>query len=136
MTKLQQLYDHGQSPWLDNLTRGHLRSGALRRLIDDGIRGVTSNPTLFAKAIGGSADYDDQFRDLVRSGATVTDAYWTMVIDDIKEALTQLRPVYDRSAGGDGFVSVELAPDLARDTDRSIEAADRKSTRLNSSHSS
>jgi transaldolase len=124
MTKLQQLHsEHGQSPWLDNLTRGHLRSTGLRRLIDNGIRGVTSNPTIFAKAIGGSADYDDQFRDLVRRGATVTDSYWTMVIDDIREALTQLRPVYDESAGGDGFVSVELAPDLARDAERSIGAA-------------
>ena len=124
MTKLQQLHaEHGQSPWLDNLTRGHLRSGQLRRLIDDGIRGVTSNPTIFAKAIGGSSDYDDQFRDLVRSGATVTDAYWAMVIEDIEEAAAQLRPVYDQSDGGDGFVSVELAPDLARDTERSIEAS-------------
>jgi transaldolase len=124
MTKLQQLYaDHGQSPWLDNLTREHLVGGELRRLIAAGIRGVTSNPTIFAKAISGSAEYDDQFRDLIRSGATVTDAYWDMVIDDIEEALTQLRPIYDKSGGGDGFVSVELAPDLARDTARSIEAA-------------
>jgi transaldolase len=124
MTKLQQLHaEHGQSPWLDNLTRGHLRSGGLRRLIDNGIRGVTSNPTIFAKAIGGSADYDDQFRDLVRGGATVTDAYWSMVIEDIREALAQLRPVHEESAGGDGFVSVELAPDLARDTERSVGAA-------------
>jgi transaldolase len=124
MTKLQQLYaEHGQSPWLDNLTRGHLRGGALQRLIDDGIRGVTSNPTIFAKAIGGSPEYDDQYRDLVRSGATAHDAYWAIVIDDIKEALRQLRPVYDESTGGDGFVSVELAPDLARDTERSIAAA-------------
>ncbi len=124
MTKLERLHtDHDQSPWLDNLTRGHLRSGGLHRLIQSGIRGVTSNPTIFAKAIGGSADYDDQFRDLVQSGATVTDAYWAMVIDDIEEALAQLRPVYDDSDGGDGFVSVELAPDLARDTGRSIEAA-------------
>jgi transaldolase len=124
MTKLQHLHsEHGQSPWLDNLTRGHLRGGGLRRLIDDGIRGVTSNPTIFAKAISGSADYDEQFRDLMRGGATVTDAYWAMVIDDIREALTQLRPVYDESKGGDGLVSVELAPDLARDTERSINAA-------------
>lgn len=124
MTKLHQLYsDHGQSPWLDNLTRGHLRRGELRRLIAAGIRGVTSNPTTFAKAISGSADYDDQFRDLMRSGATVADAYWHMVIDDIEEALAQLRPIYDQSGGDDGFVSVELAPDLARDTARSIDAA-------------
>ena len=124
MSKLERLHgEHGQSPWLDNLTRGHLRDGGLRRLIHSGIRGVTSNPTIFAKAIGGSADYDDQFRDLVRGGATVPDAYWAMVIDDIEEALAQFRPVYDGSAGGDGFVSVELAPDLARDTARSVEAA-------------
>jgi transaldolase len=124
MTKLQQLHaEHGQSPWLDNLTRSHLRNGGLRRLIDNGIRGVTSNPTIFAKAIGGSPDYDDQFDELARGGSTVTDAYWSMVIDDIREGLRQLRPVYDESAGGDGFVSVELAPDLARDTERSIGAA-------------
>jgi transaldolase len=124
MTKLQQLHtDHDQSAWLDNLSRHHLRSGALRRLIDDGIRGVTSNPTIFAKAISGSNDYDEQFRDLVRRGATATEAYWAMVIDDIEEALIELRPVYDQSGGGDGFVSVELAPDLARDTEKSIGAA-------------
>lgn len=124
MTKLHQLYaDEGQSPWLDNLTRGHLRLGELHRLIAAGIRGVTSNPTIFAKAISGSTDYDDQFRDLIRDGATVTDAYWRMVIDDIEDALAQLRPIYDQSGGGDGFVSVELAPDLARDTARSIDAA-------------
>ena len=124
MTKLRQLYtDHGQSPWLDNLTRGHLRRGTLRRLIDDGIRGVTSNPTIFAKAISGSADYDEQYRGLVGGGASVTDAYWALVTTDIKEALGQLRPVYDASSGGDGFVSVELAPDLANDTGRSIDAA-------------
>lgn len=124
MTKLQHLYvDHGQSPWLDNLSREHLRSGELRRFIAAGIRGVTSNPTIFAKAISGSADYDDQYRDLIEHGATVTEAYWEMVIDDIEEALAQLRPVYDDSGGGDGFVSVELSPELARDTERSIEAA-------------
>jgi transaldolase len=124
MTKLHQLYaDQGQSPWLDNLTRAHLRRGELHRLIAAGIRGVTSNPTIFAKAISGSADYDDQFRDLIGTGDSITDAYWEMVIDDIEEALRQLRPVHDQSGGVDGFVSVELAPDLARDTARSIDAA-------------
>jgi transaldolase len=124
VTKLHHLYaDQGQSPWLDNLTRGHLRGGELRRLVAAGIRGVTSNPTIFARAIGGSADYDDQFRDLIARGGTVTDAYWEMVISDITEALALLRPVYDQSGGGDGFVSVELAPDLARDTSRSVGAA-------------
>jgi transaldolase len=124
MTKLQQLHvDQGQSPWLDDLTRGALCGGGLRRLIGAGIRGVTSNPAIFAKAISGSTDYDDQFRGLIGEGAAVTDAYWEMVIDDIEEALAQLRPVYDESGGGDGFVSVEVAPDLAGDTARTIDAA-------------
>ena len=124
MTKLEQLYRvQGQSPWLDNLTRGHLTQGALARLVASGIRGVTSNPTIFAKAISGSTEYDDQFRALAEAGASVTDAYWTMVTEDLERALVVLRPVYDESGGGDGFVSVELAPGLAHDTAGSVEAA-------------
>jgi transaldolase len=124
MTKLQQLFeDQGQSPWLDNLTRGHLLRGGLGRLVDAGIRGVTSNPTIFAKAISASDDYDEQFKSLIETGMNVTDAYWTMVVDDIRGALAVLRPIYDDSRGGDGFVSVELAPELARDTAGSIAAA-------------
>jgi transaldolase len=124
MTKLRELHEHhGQSPWLDNLTRGHLRNGELGRLVDAGIRGVTSNPTIFAKAISGSADYDGQFQALTDAGASAADAYWTMVVDDIEQALAVLRPVYDDSGGGDGFVSVELAPDLVLDTARSIASA-------------
>jgi len=123
-TKLQRLFQQeGQSPWLDNLTRGHLIRGELNRLVAEGIRGVTSNPTIFAKAIGGSDDYDRQFRALIDQGSSATDAYWTMVIEDIQGALSVLRPVYDDSEGGDGFVSVELAPALALDTARSIAAA-------------
>lgn len=123
-TKLQQLFeDHGQSPWLDNLTRGHLLRGELDHLVTAGIRGVTSNPTIFAKAIGGSSDYDEQFQRLTQTGVNVTDAYWTMVIDDIRGALAVLRPVHDGSEGVDGFVSVELAPALARDTAASIAEA-------------
>ena len=124
MTMLHRLFDEqGQSPWLDNLTRGHLTDGELERLIRQGIRGVTSNPTIFAKAISGSNHYDDQFRRLSDGGVTVTDAYWTMVVDDIKEALVLLREVYNESGGGDGFVSVELAPDLAHDAVGSVNAA-------------
>ena len=130
MTKLQQLFrEQGQSPWLDNLKRGYLTTGQLERLVADGIRGITSNPTIFQKAIEGSSDYDAQFRDLAKV-ATVEDAYWAMVVDDIEAALAILRPVYDASAGGDGFVSVELAPDLARDTDGSVAAARRLHERI------
>jgi len=124
MTRLQQLFaEQGQSPWLDNLKRGYLTSGQLERLIADGIRGVTSNPTIFQKAIAGSADYDEQFQVLVKDGRSVEDAYWQMVSDDIHAALDLLLPLYQQSEGGDGFVSIELAPDLAHDTEGSVEAA-------------
>src|SRR6478672_13313674 len=102
MTKLQQLYDEqGQSPWLDNLTRPHLRDGVLRELVEAGIRGVTANPTIFARAIEGSDAYDAQFGELVRAGDAVDEAYWQLVIDDVREALDVLGPVYGSSGGID-----------------------------------
>jgi transaldolase len=124
MTKLQQLHDrYGQSPWLDNLTRGDLVGGRLRRLVDQGIQGVTSNPTIIAKAISGSADYDRQLATLAAQGHDAEASYWSLVADDLNGALAVLRPVYDRSGGGDGFVSVELAPALAHDAEASVAAA-------------
>ncbi len=123
MTKLQRLHrEHGQSPWLDNITRGYLRDGGLARLVGDGIRGVTANPTIFAKAIGGSPDYDEQFSSSIRAGRSVPEAYWELVIADITDALAVLRPVFDSSNGTDGFVSVEVAPELAHDTRATISA--------------
>ena len=131
MTKLHQLYrDHGQSPWLDNLTRGYLRDGTLARLVSDGIRGVTANPTIFARAIQGSADYDEQFAALITAGRGVEEAYWTLVVDDISRALGVLRPVFDASGGADGFVSVEVAPELARDSAGTVAAARRLHERI------
>ncbi|HEY2812234.1 MAG TPA: transaldolase [Acidimicrobiales bacterium] len=124
MGRLQQLHDEqGQSPWLDNLKRGWITSGELRHWVERGVRGVTSNPTIFAKAIEGAADYDDQFRDLTKQGRSVEDSYWELVKADIEDALAILRPVYDSSDGGDGFVSVEVAPELARDTSGTIGSA-------------
>jgi transaldolase len=124
MTKLQCLYtEHGQSPWLDNLTRGYLSDGTLARLVTDGIRGVTANPTIFAKAIESSTAYDEQFASLTAAGSPVDDAYWDLVVADVTAALDVLRPVYDSANGGDGFVSVEVAPELARDTRATIAAA-------------
>ena len=124
-TPLQQLFlEHGQSPWIDNLTRAALRNGDLQRLVDAGIRGVTSNPTIFQKAISGSDAYDDQFARLI-GRSSVEDAYWEVVFDDIRDALQVLRPTYDESNGGDGFVSLELSPALARDTPTSIADARR-----------
>jgi transaldolase len=124
MTKLQRLYDEqGQSPWLDNLTRVWLRDGTLGQLVADGIRGVTANPTILARAIEGSDAYDEQFATRIAQGRPVTDAYWDLVVDDIIDALGVLRPTFDASGGTDGFVSIEVAPELARETDATIAAA-------------
>ncbi len=123
MTKLNDLYDQQrQSPWLDNLRRDWLQNGKLSQLVSDGIRGVTSNPTIFAKAISGQDTYDEEFKSLIAT-ASVEDVYWALVIDDINHALRILRPVFDSSNGGDGYVSVEVAPSLAHDTDGTIRAA-------------
>jgi transaldolase len=114
--RLKALHGLGQSPWLDNLRRGWLTGGELAEWVDRGIRGLTSNPSIFQKAISAGTDYDEQFGDLIASGTSVGDAYWDLVTSDIRGALGLLRPVYDSSDGVDGFVSVEVAPDLARDS--------------------
>jgi transaldolase len=124
VTNLQRLYElHGQSPWLDDLPRTYLRDGTLGRYVENGIRGVTANPTILAKAIEGSDVYDEQFASLIAAGATIIDAYWDLVIEDVRGALAVLRPIFDTSAGTDGFVSIEVAPELARDTHATIAAA-------------
>jgi transaldolase len=123
MTRLHDLYrEQGQSPWLDNLRRDWLNDGHLSKLVDSGIRGVTSNPTIFAKAISGEDDYDAQFGSLIGS-MTVESAYWELVIQDITDALAVLRGVYDESGGTDGFVSLEVAPALAHDTAGTVASA-------------
>jgi transaldolase len=131
VTRLQRLHEeYGQSPWLDNLTRPYLRDGTLARMVAAGIRGVTANPTIFARAIEGSAAYDDQFRSLIATGISVRDAYWELAVDDTVEALGVLRPIYDDSGGNDGFVSIEVAPELANDTGATISAASNLHQRI------
>jgi transaldolase len=123
MTRLHDLYaQQGQSPWLDNLKRSYLLDGTLAAKVADGIRGVTSNPTIMAKAIEGESTYDDEFAGLSAAG-NVTDAYWRLVMDDVRGALGILRPMFDSSAGTDGFTSIEVAPDLAHDTAGTVAAA-------------
>lgn len=110
------LYDQqGQSAWLDNLKRDYITSGQLVAIRDGGVRGLTSNPSIFQKAIQDSADYDEQFSELRASGTSVDDAYWAMVIRDIHSACDVFSKVYDHSNGVDGYVSVEVAPGLAHD---------------------
>ncbi|HEY3141342.1 MAG TPA: transaldolase [Acidimicrobiales bacterium] len=131
MTKLVDLYaEHGQSPWLDNLRRGWITGGELERWVERGVRGITSNPTIFQKAISSGNEYDTQFGSLVGQGESVEKAYWDMVIADIEDALRILRPVYDSSDGVDGYVSVEVAPDLARDRDGTIASARELHSRI------
>ncbi|HSH60558.1 MAG TPA: transaldolase [Acidimicrobiales bacterium] len=122
-SRLQRLFtEHGQSPWIDNLTRPMIAEGGLQALVDRGIRGVTSNPTIFQKAISAGPYYEEQFASLVRSH-TVQDAYWGLVMRDIVDALDVLRPMYDASGGGDGFVSLEVSPVIATDVAATVEAA-------------
>jgi transaldolase len=126
MGKLHALHtEYDQSPWLDNLKRGYLASGELARWVDRGVRGITSNPTIFQKAIAAGTDYDDEFRGLIAAGTPVPDAYWQLVISDIRAALGLLRPVYDASGGVDGYVSVEVSPSAAFDTDVTVTEARR-----------
>ena len=117
MGRLHHLFDDaGQSPWLDNLKREWLRSGEVQRWIDRGVRGITSNPSIFQKAIESSEEYTPQLAAEVAGGATVEEAYWSLVVADIVDALDLLRPLYDASDAGDGYVSVEVNPQLARNT--------------------
>ena len=130
--RLKDLYDQqGQSPWLDNLRRGYLTSGELAALRDRGVRGLTSNPSIFQKAIQGSSDYDEQFTDLVKSGASIDDDYWSLVIQDIHGACDVFERVYDESDGIDGYVSVEVAPNLAHDGPGTETAARALHERIN-----
>jgi len=123
---LLQLESLGQSIWMDFIRRDTVTSGELKRLIDqDGITGVTSNPSIFEKAIGGSHDYDDQIRNLARQGKSVDDIYQAATIQDIQMAADVFRPVYNRTHGGDGYVSLEVSPRLAHDTAETIKEAHR-----------
>jgi transaldolase len=122
--RLRQLStEHGQSPWLDNLQRSFVTNGTLARMIDSGIRGLTSNPTIFQKAIQGSSDYDSQFAECVSRGNTAVEAYWELVISDIHGALDAFSDMHRDSNGLDGYVSVEVDPRLAHDGTGTLAAA-------------
>jgi transaldolase/glucose-6-phosphate isomerase len=123
---LQRLQDYGQSVWNDNLSRNLIVSGGLQDLIDNsGVVGVTSNPTIFDTAISKSDDYDDMIRELVAKGRNTEETYEALVVRDIQMACDILRPIYDRQNKTDGFVSLEVSPLLARDTEKTIEDARR-----------
>jgi transaldolase len=125
MNRLQALHDAGVSIWLDTLSRELLETGNFARLIaEDAVTGATSNPTIFAKAITGSDRYDDQLRGAVGSGVRdPQELFFELALDDVSRAADLLRPAYDQSDGRDGFVSFECTPDLADDSDATIEQA-------------
>jgi transaldolase len=124
VTRLQKLAERGQSIWIDNLSRELVHSGGLQRLIDeDSITGVTSNPTIFQKAISHGKDYDDQLRELLGQTDDVREIFFKLAEDDVRDACDVLRPVWDRTRSGDGYVSIEVDPWLAHDTERTFEQA-------------
>ncbi|MFL5666196.1 MAG: transaldolase [Ktedonobacteraceae bacterium] len=114
---LQQLKAHGQSVWYDNIDRAQLFSGLFQRLIDeDGIVGTTANPTIFEQSISHGAAYDEQIQQLIQEGKSTNEIYEALIMTDIRMVADLLRPIYDETDGQDGFVSLEVSPDLAHDT--------------------
>jgi len=125
-SRLAALLEEGQSVWLDFITRDLVRGGELRRMIEqDGLRGMTSNPTIFQKAISEGNAYDEQIGELVAQGKSATEIFEAVAIKDIQDACDVFRPLYDSTDGQDGFVSIEVSPLLARDTAGTIEEARR-----------
>ncbi len=126
MSTLIDLLSYGQSYWLDNLTRKKITGGELKkRVSEQGLRGITSNPSIFNKAITGSDDYDSQIQELVKAGKSPQEIYDALTIKDVQDACDLLMPVYEQSGGTDGFVSLEVSPFLARDTSGSCSEARR-----------
>src|SRR5919106_6765034 len=124
-SRMRALLELGQSVWLDYLRRGMLRSGELAGLIAAGLRGMTSNPTIFEQAIGASTDYDDALAKAAGSDRSDAEIFEALAVEDVRGATDLFRPVYDRTDGADGFVSLEVSPALARDTRGTIAEAER-----------
>ncbi len=122
---LLQLQDYGQSVWYDNIDRAQLVSGEFKRLLEDGIVGVTANPTIFDKSISSGHAYDEQINELIKANKSVSEIYEALVIQDIRTVADLLRPIYDRTESKDGYVSLEVSPDLAHDTEGTIKEAAR-----------
>lgn len=131
MNRIRQIQELGQSIWIDLISRDMLRSGKLRSLVNDGVTGLTSNPSIFQKAIATGADYDEQIRELNRGGASTEAIGEALVVADIGEAADVLRPVYNETHGRDGFVSIEVNPKLSDDTAATLAEARRLYATLN-----
>ena len=126
MSALLELINYGQSYWLDNLTRKMIKSGELKkRVAKEGLRGNTSNPAIFNKAISSGNDYDQQIKKLVNENKTISEIYDALTVKDVQDACDILRPVYDESNGLDGYISLEVSPYLAHDTEGTMNDARR-----------
>lgn len=128
---LAQLSKVGQSPWYDQMTRSLVTGGTLKKMIEeDGLRGLTSNPTIFEKAIAGGKDYEAALKALVAKGASLDEIYDGLVVEDIASAADVFRPVYDATSSLDGYVSIEVSPLLANDTTGTVDEARRLHAKL------
>jgi transaldolase len=123
--RLRRMQELGQAPWVDELSREDTQNGGLERMIEDGIVGITSNPAIFQKAIAGSDLYDEQLGELARKEDDPKEMFWGIAQADIRAACDIFMPVYERTGGEDGFVSLEVQPDIAYDSDATIEEAMR-----------
>jgi transaldolase len=123
INRLKKLYQLGQSPWYDNIDRRLIENGELKSLFDSGIVGVTSNPTIFEKAVNSSAVYDEKIKRLKKEGRTLEQIYDELTADDVRDAADMLKKVFEETRGGDGYVSIEVLPEYAFDTAKTIEYA-------------
>src|SRR5258708_30988895 len=124
MKPTQALHDLGQSLWLDNITRDILDKGTLRRYADElSVTGLTSNPTIFDEAIGGGTAYDEEIRRRTKAGVVGEALFMELALEDLRRAADLFRPIYDRTGGTDGWVSMEVSPLLASDTKATIHSA-------------
>ena len=132
MSNLTKLIDYGQSYWLDNLTRSMIKSGELKkRITKEGLRGQTSNPAIFHKAISESSDYNKQIEKLAKEGKSVLEIYDALTIKDVQDACDLFKEVYESSNGIDGYVSLEVSPYLAHDTEKTLSEARRLFAEVN-----
>src|SRR5215510_3279538 len=132
MNATRILHDLGQSLWLDNITRGLLRTGVLRRYIDElSVTGLTSNPTIFDHAIKNSSDYDDAIKSKLAQGKSGEKLFFELALEDLTQAADLFRPVHDRTSGDDGWVSLEVSPLLAHDTASTLVESRQLSAREN-----
>jgi transaldolase len=122
---IEQLAEFGQSVWLDNISRSIIESGRLQELIELGLRGMTSNPTIFEKAISASSDYNEKIKQLHKAGRSTFEIYDDLTIRDIQDAADIFKPVYEKTNGQDGYVSLEINPELAYKTEETIEEGKR-----------